>query len=104
MDIEHKFNFNDPVEVTAIFRIPGEAGGKPREYGGKLSFGWEDIKVIEENVYADDWENYKGDKFWIQLHNDPSGKLVLGNYHDMTRFWKQFRNRFPLFQERDEED
>lgn len=98
MDLEHNFNFNDPVEVTTIFRMP-EISGKPKEYSSKISFGWEDIKLVEEHAYADDWETYKGPKYWITLHHEPQGRLVLGSYMSMTEHWRHFRNRYPLFRD-----
>lgn len=104
MEIDHAFNYNDPVEVTCIFRIAEPSGGKAKEYGGKVSFGWEDIKVVEEYPHIDDWESYRGDKCWIQLHNDPNAKLVLGSYQNMSSHWRNFRNKFPMFVERRDED
>ncbi len=104
MELEHTFNFNNPVEVTVIFRIPSDAGGRPKEFAGKASFLWEDVKCMEEYAHSDDWEGYKGDKFWIQLHNETTGKLVLGNYDSMTSHWRHFRNKYPIFVDRQEDN
>jgi hypothetical protein len=101
MEIEQDYNFNDPVEVVEIFRIAGETG-KATEYSSKSSFLWEDLKLIEEYPYPDNWEKYSGEKYHIILNGLPP-KLVLGSYHSMKMYWIMFRNSYPIFVDRQED-
>jgi len=97
MDIEHGYNFNDPLETTTIFRMQDQEGWK--EFGGRFSFVWEDIKSLEEYPYIDDWLEYKGPKYWVELHDNPTPKLILGDYQNMFTYWRMFRNKYPIFGE-----
>jgi len=64
MELDHTFNFNDPIEATAIFRAPNNSGGA-NEFGGHILFNWEDIKMVEEYMYPDDWVKYAGPKYFL---------------------------------------
>lgn len=101
-------NYNDPVEVTEIFRVitipaPTEEEPKPetttKEYAHKLSFGWEGVKSIREYCYADDWTHYKGPKFHLRVDSNSEESLILGDYHAFYSHWRNFRNNYPLFVE-----
>jgi len=93
--IEHSFNFNDPLELTVIFRTENKD-----EFAAKHCYCWEDVRGIEEYPYPDDWKQYKGPKFWLNLHGAES-KLVYGEYQNMASHWRAFRNKYPLFVDHD---
>lgn len=97
MEIDHTFNFNDPVEVLMIFRTPNPTGGAPIEHSGEALFSWGDIKMIEAYMYTDDWNQHKGEKYFITLFNDPQSKLVLGSYKSMKTYWTMFLNKFGQY-------
>lgn len=103
MDIEHAFNFNDPIEVTEIFRFRekerhGEVESETmKEFGSKAAFCWEDVMFIKDYPYTDDWKTYIGPKYWVKLRNYPENILILGDYESMYSYWMQFRNTYPLF-------
>lgn len=115
-------NFNDPIEVTEIFRIStpafkdkkvdfddsdeesdedfiqvlNPANFKTEEYSMKTALLWEDIKCLKQYCYNDEWKTLKGEKFYITTTTSQHDLLVLGSYHNMLQYWKQFRNAYPL--------
>lgn len=117
------YNFNDPFEFTEIFRVITHVVVKNeddeeedhipfipekinpadmREFSFKHSVGWEDIKAVKEYMHADDWStNNRGPKFYIRLQGKEEDTLVLGNYKSMVDHWRMFRNKYPLFVERE---
>lgn len=95
-EIRQDFNFNDPVIATEIFRVQ-DAQGASLEYGAKIAFGWEDVKCIESYPYPDNWKDYKGPKYYIQLQGYPAQKLILGDRDSILTHWTMFRNKYPLF-------
>lgn len=95
-EIQSMINFNDPLEVTQIFRI-ATPEGKTVEHAIKVYFGWEDVKSIESYPYPDNWESYRGPKYYIVLQGAPDPKLVLGDMNTIVALWSAFRNTFPLF-------
>lgn len=104
MEVQHDFNFNEPLELTEIFRFPvGE--GQNQEFTGKIYIGWEDIKLIKSYPFVDNWEENKGPKFYLFTHNHPEF-LILGDMDQLTAYWKAFRLKYPLFrsQEKDGDD
>lgn len=104
MEIEHNLNFNNPLELTVIFRSENRHTKKTEEYGHKLAVGWENIKTVEEYAFKDDWELYKGEKYIIELYDNRESRLILGSYDTMINYWRQFRNEFPLFVKPNSED
>lgn len=102
-DIEHGYNFNDPLVLTEVFRIrttsvdeEGKIIEDNAEYAARTLVTWEDVKLISQYVYPDDWKKYKGEKYHIYLHGADS-KLILGSFKDMETYWTMFRNAYPLF-------
>lgn len=115
------FNFNDPLEVTEVFRSakimtlptkeeeeeeyqPEEDNKftKPvevKEFAFKHTLGWEDIKSVKEYMYPDDWRENRGPKYYLKVDYQQEEILVLGNYKSMTEHWRQFRNKYPLFKQ-----
>lgn len=105
-ELDHNYNFNDLLEVTEIFRIieeqqdsEGKVTKTSYEYGGKTSIVWEDIKMIKQYAYPDDWVKYKGEKYHVTLHGYPNDLLVLGSYKEIANYWNILRNTYPLFEE-----
>lgn len=99
MEIEHDFNFNTVLELIEVFRIKEE--DKYEEFNGKFCIGWEDVKLIQQYPYPDNWELGRGEKYYLCLHNNSERKLVLGSYESMKHYWDMFRNRYPLFSQLD---
>lgn len=99
MDLRHDFNYNDPVEVMEIFRYRKNDDEALQEFGSKSMFGWEDVIFIKEYAFPDDWKKYNGPKYHVMLRGHNSEMLVLGDYESMARYWTQFRNKYPLFTE-----
>lgn len=103
--IEKDYNFNDPVEVTTIFReqVQDEDGNPVlEEYSSKCCFLWENLIGIEEYAHPDNWKKYPGDKFFIHLQ--PLGtKLVFGNYQNTKKYFQMFRRACPTFIKPDEQ-
>lgn len=98
MDIEHNINFNDPVEVTEIFRFRDDSPEKILiEYGSKASFCWEDVMFIKDYCFPDDWKKYPGPKYNLKLRGHPENLLVHGDYFEILKYWTLFRNSYPLF-------
>lgn len=93
-DIEEDYNFNIPLELTEIFRTPTP---KLEEWSAKVLVGWEDVKVVDQYAYPDDWVNHKGDKFFLTLHGAPNPKLIYGSYQEFKRYWGILRNKYPVF-------
>lgn len=117
-------NYNDPIELTEIFRIStpvfknkeedplafekddedfvstlANVDMKTEEYSMKTAILWEDIKSLKQYAYGDkDWRQLKGEKYYISLHNTNNDILVLGNYKSMLEHWKLFRNEYPVFE------
>lgn len=115
-------NFNDPVEVTEIFRIATPVTKnkeedplhfekedddfistmtntefKTEEYSMKTAILWEDIRGLKQYCYNDnDWKHLKGEKYYINVMNTDRDILVLGSYKSMLEHWKLFRNKYPL--------
>lgn len=115
-------NYNDPIEVTEIFRLPiappepedGEDYSPEirdiilrkqktqpeyeyEEYSLQRQICWEDIKTIRQYGYKDNWKNLKGEKFLIHLGFQQDEILVLGSYRNMCDHWRTFRNTYPIF-------
>jgi len=92
-------NYNDPIELTAVYRTRDGKHGPVSEHGGKIAVRWEDIKVVEEYVYTDDWVKFNGPKYCVVLENeaDPQPRVILGNYRSMVEHWTNFRRSCPLF-------
>lgn len=97
MDLNHEFNFNNPVEVTKIFRYRKNENEALQEYSCKASFCWEDVMYIEEYPYKDDWEKHRGSKYYVTLRSYSESLLVLGDYESMIQYWSDFRNKYPLY-------
>ena len=68
------------------------------EYSSKTALLWEDIKMLKQYTYKDDWKQLKGEKYWIALHNYNQDLLVLGSYTAMLILWKEFRLHYPTFE------
>lgn len=106
-------NYNDPIEVTEIYRtvthLPPDSDGNNvepdvKEYAFKVAFGWEQVRKMREYCYPDDWITYKGPKFYLYLGEAAEGNLILGDYHSFSNHWRSFRNMYPLFVEYDQND
>lgn len=117
--MEENFNFNDPLELTEVFRTVNQLAigdiiigpedepefseeAKPRkpeikEYAFKHCLGWEDVKSVKEYMYPDDWKEHKGPKFYLKVDGNADDIIVLGNYKSMTEHWRMFRNKYPLY-------
>jgi len=115
-------NFNDPIEVTEIFRIStpimkskeddplhfekdeedfistiANAEMRTDEYSMKTAILWEDIRGLRQYCYNDnDWKQLRGEKYYINLVTSDRDVLVLGSYKSMLEHWKAFRNKYPL--------
>lgn len=99
-EIDQQFNFNDPVEVTEIFRVHNDNNPEERktyEYSGTTVIGWEDVKMIKQYPYPDDWKQLAGEKYYLSLHGYTNDLLILGSHKQMTLYWKAFRNTYPIF-------
>lgn len=115
-------NYNDPIEVTELFRVPiapeeeGEEYSEEireiltkntktaveyeyEEFSLKRQVCWEDIKSIRQYGFKDNWKKYKGEKYLIHLSYQPEEVLVFGNYQAMCEYWREFRNTYPLFKQ-----
>lgn len=127
LESNEEINYNNPVTVTEIFRVAAVEAIEPqsnhtqiegfddvinererpplqaqqviKEYAFKTSFGWEDVRYIGEHPYPDDWKQFAGPKYALQLAGKNSEILILGSYIDMLRRWTTFRNKFPMFRE-----
>ena len=98
--MDYSFNFNDPVSAFSVFRVKGRGENGEQttdEYGGMISFLWDDIKTIEQYPYPDDWERYKGEKYYLELKNSYKGnsRIILGSYENMLKYWTMFKNKYP---------
>lgn len=126
-EFEQEENFNNPLIVTEVFRVPvaeavqrqqepdsselitGELRSAPevqvsaKEYGFRLSFGWEDVRAVGEYAYPDDWTAFKGPKHTILLAGKNNEILVLGDFEEMIKRWTAFRNKYPLYKPYGEE-
>lgn len=97
-DEDMNFDFNLPEELIEIFRIPPGT-----EMGGKALITWESVKAVKEYPYIDDWEKYKGPKFYIDIHQDMNNMLVMGEYERFKNKWFKFRSKHRLFRTEDED-
>lgn len=109
MELNHGINFNDPIEVTEIFRTSDkdkETGEQVQhEFGSRACFGWEDVMFVKEYPFDDTWEKYHGPKYYIRLRGYEEMLLVYGEYEVMFKYWTQFRNEYPMYKFKpDEED
>lgn len=103
-DLQHSYNFNDPLELIEIFRATDNSGDtKLKEYSGKVSINWEDIKLVKEYPYEDNWETHKGEKFYLTLYNYPHDLLILGSYGAITKQRRILRNEYPIFEKEGDE-
>lgn len=96
--VEKDYNFNDPVEVTSIFReqIKTEEGIETEEFSAKCCFLWENVVGIEEYAHPDNWVKYPGAKVFVHLQ--PLGtKLLLGDYQNMKNYFRMYRRACPTF-------
>lgn len=100
-EIEDDFDFNAPVELTEVFRVPDDQNTM-QEYGAKCMFGWEDVRMVEQYAFPDNWQIYPGEKFYVTLgFGNP--KLFLGSYQEFRKYWNALRYNFPLFRKEGEE-
>jgi hypothetical protein len=116
-------NFNDPIELTEIFRISTpivkdkeqdplhfekddedfistltSTEFKTEEYSMKTAVLWEDIKSLRQYCYNDnDWKHLKGEKYYVNVISCEREILVLGSYKSMFEHWKLFRNEYPMY-------
>lgn len=97
MELEQDYNFNDPVEVTEIFRVRQDEKGPIEEFGSRSAFCWEDVTLIKNYAYPDDWRSYPGPKYYVKLRSYPESILVLGEYESMLLYWMMFRNMYPIY-------
>lgn len=105
MELDHEsttpdkeFNFNTPIEVIEIFRYRESEFGELKEFGSRLAFIWEEILLIKEYPFDDDWEKYPGNKYYVRLRSSgEQDMIILGDYDEMLFNWKAFRNKYPLF-------
>lgn len=97
MDIEHDYNFNDPVEVVKIFRYRKNEEEAMQEFGSRCTFCWEDVSGVEEYPFIDDWKKYTGSKYYIRLRSIAEPLLVFGDYDSVSKYWLMFRNKYPLY-------
>ena len=96
MELQHDYNYNDPLELRELFKVT-QTDGTSQEYSGLTTICWEDIRFIDQYFYPDNWKDYPGEKFYLMLTNYPTPKLILGSYENITRYWKQMRNEYPIF-------
>ena len=98
-------NYNDPLELTVVFRVADNPESPPKEYAAKIACLWEDVKLIEQYPYKDNWREFPGPKYYITLAGDAqTSRLVLGDYHNMVLHWLDLRRTYPLFPDLDQED
>jgi len=110
----NEINFNNPIELVEIFRVPNEPETNPwderdpmlhtekkeityNEYSSKTCVGWERILAIKEYPYEDSWKKFKGPKYWVTIDGSSELMLVYGSYDDMKTYWFKFRNNYPIF-------
>lgn len=116
-ELEQEYDFNLPLEVTEVFRAastqlrkaltnldeePAVVEETIGEYSSKTSFGWEEIRMIREYPYPDDWKIHKGPKCFVTLHGYPNDLLILGKYSELRKAWVALRKKYPLFRVPDE--
>lgn len=118
MSPDNNYNFNDPLDLTVIFREPiYEKGDKDEmelpqeladelgiqtmtskvtgynEYSGNISILWRDIMCIKSYPYKDNWKQFKGDKFYVGCYNLENDYLVFGDLRQMKEYWTVFRRK-----------
>jgi len=93
--LERDYNYNTPLELTEIFRMPNEEGIL-EERAAKFVIGWEDLRSIEQYIHPDNWINYKGEKYYIVL-SFGQPKLIYGSYNEIKQYWTTMREKYPLF-------
>lgn len=98
--VEQNYNYNTPLELTEIHRTPKPDGGM-EELAAKFVIGWEEIRMIEQYAYKDDWSTYKGEKYFL-ITTLSQPKLILGSYSEIKQYWTNMRERYPLFVQREQ--
>lgn len=104
--MKHKINYNDPVGLQEIFRYREKDSefSEIHELSMTVWVGWEDIKSIEEYPYEDTWQRFPGPKYSVRLQGHDGARLVLGDIDELLDCWREFRNLYPLYSDKDEDN
>jgi hypothetical protein len=98
---EKKINYSEPFILDTIFKHAKEEEDGPQIYErlAQLAVTWEDIISIQSYPYDDaEWEQYKGEKFYITLREQGT-QLCMGKFKQMFTYWKTFRKKYYYLEE-----